>query len=113
MDARKIYESLEDYGFSKEEIIKFIEARYGDTITVELEYQRQDPHDCTEYLFDDLNANVTWHASDNDIEEFDLGSRWLTFTITGSVKDIVDVLLNWWGVFKDSIYEYIKDTIIL
>jgi hypothetical protein len=113
MKAKKIYESLEDFGFSQNEIIQFIKSKYGEPITLELEYERQDPYDCTDYLFEELNEGVIWDAKKGDIEDFDMHQRkWLVFTITGNVKDIIKALVNWWYVEKKDVYDFIKEHIV-
>jgi len=114
MKARKIYESLEDYGFDENEIAKFISSKYGDVITLELEFEKNDIDDCTDYLFANLDKSIEWHAKPNDIEEFDLGrTQWLTFTIKGKTKNIIEALINWWYVEKKDVYDFIKNHIIV
>jgi len=95
MIAKKIYETLKDYGFSDEDVIRFIKSQYGDIITIELEYEKKSWEDCTDDIFRMFGNNVEIHASASQIEDFDIGhSKFLTFTVNGKVEDVIDALNN-------------------
>jgi len=115
MKAKKIYESLKDFGFSDDDIVRFIRSHYGNNITLELEHERNSWEDYTDDIFRSFGNDVEKEASRSQIEDFDIGhSRFFTFTISGTVENVIDALNNaGWLWANEDPAEFIKDHIII
>jgi len=113
--AKKIYETLKDFGFSQEEIIRFIKSQYGEPITIELEHERQSWEDHSDDIFRMFGKEVDIEASRSQTENFDLGqSKFLSFTVTGTIEDVLDALNNaGWLWSTDDPAQFIKDHIVI